>query len=87
METLQKRLYKDMMVGGIVTVLIIAFALVGSMMYVAFFSQGLSIVQDVVIVLTILIVAIVVIAVLWMFWWMTYMDKHFSEKDWPKNWK
>ncbi len=84
MEMPQK-IYKKMMWRAMLTILIIGIALVGSLIYVAFYSTGLNIFQDIVVVIVALIIAVVIISILWMLWWMPYMDKNFNPEKWPRR--
>lgn len=81
MET--QMIFRGFMWGGIVTVLIIGAALVGSLIYIAFFAHGFNVLQDVVVVLVSLIVAAVLVSIMWMLWWMPHMPKNMNE--WKKK--
>jgi uncharacterized membrane protein YdbT with pleckstrin-like domain len=82
----QKNFKTGMMYGAILTVLIVAAALVGSLIYVAFYANGLSLFQSVVIIIVVLAIAFTLVSILWMVWWMPYMTK-FNAKEWQMKWK
>ncbi len=71
---------------AIPTILIIALAFIGSLVYVAFYATGLSVWQQIIIVVVTLIAAMVVVAILWIIWWMPYVGM-MKRKDWQKAWK
>ena len=61
----------------IVTILIVAAFISGSLLYVAFYSSGYSLFQKGVIVLVALIVAAALISILWVLWAIP-IKKHFG---------
>lgn len=52
----------------VLTILIVALFLVGSLTYVGFYAKGYTLLQKVVVVLVALIIAITAISILWVVW-------------------
>ncbi len=75
-----KKMYGEMMWRVILTLIVIAVVLIGSLLYVGFYATGLGIIQKIVVVLIALIIIGVVVSIIWMAGWSRYMDK----KTWAK---
>ncbi len=68
-------MYKEWIWRSVLTLVIVAVTLIGSLAYVAFYATGLSLFQKVVIVLIALIVAGVIAGIIWMTGWSKFMNK------------
>lgn len=81
----REKMYKEMMWRSSLTLIIVAGALICSLVYVAFYAISFSIFQKIVIVFITLIVSCVVVSIIWMTGWSKYMNK----KTWAKfkEWK
>ncbi len=82
------KMFKKMVGKIIATVLIGSIALIGSLLFVAFYANGFSIFQKIIVVIAVLIAACALISILWILWWAPYMKqmKSWRAKDW-EQWK
>lgn len=73
-------MYKSMVLRAVSTILIFSLVLISSILFVAFFAGGLSLLQDIAIIIVAFIAATALICVLWIVWWIP--SGKFNARKW-----